>query len=329
MKRRTMVLYALGLAVLAVGAIALFRNPPAKPHANAAIRLRILDTRFMGLLPLYVADEQGYFRDAGFEIQWVEVRDPAQASRLFFDKQADVLMTTFANILPAEGQQPGAVRLLCPAYESSTQPGSFILTKPDSEIDAPAKLRGKTLGTYLGPSQRAYALIALRRLGLREPDDVRLVQVAPSAQVQGLFGGTFDALFTVEPYASTAIVNGARVVDAGVRPKYIADPFWIGSAVIHSEYAAAHPQSADALVAALSRAVEYIATHDTEARQLLSKRVDMTPETAARCGLYVWVPHPSATDIAQIEEHAAMLHSEGLLEKPVRVEPLFLKPSSR
>jgi len=173
------------------------RKEPGHPASGIKVSLRIPDTRFMGILPLYVAEEKGCFKQAAISVKWLDVKDPGQASKLFFPGQADVVMTTFANLIPAEVRKPGTMKLLFPIYESAAAPGSFILVRPDSRIRTVRDLRGKTLGTYSGPSQKTYAFMVLRKLGFREPDDVRLVQVATSAQVQGLFGGSYDALFTV------------------------------------------------------------------------------------------------------------------------------------
>jgi len=174
----------------------------AERSGESRIRIRIPDIPFMGMLPLYIAEEKGMLEKNGLAAQWIDVRDPGQGAKLVAAGKADFIMTTFANIIPIELRQPGSLRLLFPASETSSDPGSYILVRPDSPVESLADLGGRTLGTYSGPSQKAYALIVLKRLGYREPENVRLVQVAPSAQVQGLFGGSYDALFTVEPYGS-------------------------------------------------------------------------------------------------------------------------------
>jgi NitT/TauT family transport system substrate-binding protein len=292
------------------------------PGATKAT-IRVPDTQFMGILPLYVAEEKGFFAKHGISVQWVDVKDPGQASKLLFSGQADFFMTTFANLLPAEVREPGTIRLLYPIYEPSNRPGSFILVGPDSQISDIQQLRGHTLGTYSGPSQKAYALMVLRKLGLREPDDVHLVQVASSAQVQGLLGGSFDALFTTEPYASIAISKGARVVEGGVRTKYISDPFWLGSAVVLKSFAKEKPEVVKALLDGLAEAANYISEHDAEAREILARRTNTELPVAQGCALYTWVSFPSTNDLGQIQQHADLLFSEKLIAKPIAVTNLF------
>jgi NitT/TauT family transport system substrate-binding protein len=136
------------------------------PRAPTNLVLRVPNTKFMGLLPLYVAEDKGFFRREGVDLKWVDVKDPQQAANLLFDGQADFLMTTFAGVLPAESRQAGTLKFLCAVGEVGSRPGSFILVASNSPVQSVRDLRGKVVGTYSGGSQKAYALIVLERLGL-------------------------------------------------------------------------------------------------------------------------------------------------------------------
>jgi ABC-type nitrate/sulfonate/bicarbonate transport system substrate-binding protein len=91
--------------------------------------------------------------------------------------------------------------------------------------------------------------------------------------VQGLFGGAFDALFTVEPYGSIALENGARAIATVVRTAIISDPFWLGAGAIPTKVADAQPALVAKLLRALDDAVRYIESHDAEARAVLARRI--------------------------------------------------------
>ncbi len=292
--------------------------------SESLIRIRIPDTRFTGILPMYIAEEKGMLEENGLEAQWIDVRDPGQGTKLLIAGQADLIMTTFANILPVEARKPGSLRLLFPASETRSDPVSYILVRPDSTIKSLADLGGRTLGTYSGPSQKAYALIVLEKLGYREPEDVRLVQVATAAQVQGLFGGAYDALFTVEPYASIALEQGARSIATGVRTALISDPFWLGAAAVPSGVANAQPSLIPKLLRALDDAVRYIRAHDAESREVLARRTGTVDAVAKRSALYNWVAYPSADQLHQIQDAVDLLHRENMIDAPVDVHTLFV-----
>jgi len=318
-------------AIIVLSSLCLFFVQCGKKQKDISgkIVLNIPDTKFMGILPLYVAEEEGFFSDEGIKVKWIDVRDPGQGAKLFFDGQADLIMTTFANLIPAEVIKPGTLKIVCPIYESAEKPGSYILVASDSsKVKTLADLKGKTLGTYTGPSQKAYAIILLRNLGLKEPDNVRLVQVSSSAQVPSLFGGSFDALFTVEPYGSTAISKGAKIIEKGVRTKYISNPFWLGAAAVSPQTAENKPRAMEGLINAFDKAIKFITQNDTKAREILARRTNTDTDVARTCALYTWVAHPSKIDLEQIQQHIDLLLSEGIIEKKVNVTQLVLGASN-
>lgn len=315
--------WAIGIIIL-IGLVGYFAlNTRQRIDDTTAKKIRIPDTRFMGILPLYIAEEKGFFRQQHIEIQWVDVRDPGQAEKIFHAGEADLIMTTFANLMQAEVRKPGLMRLLFPIYESAEEPGSYILVPPDSKIKSLDDLRGKTLGTYSGPSQKAYALIVLKKLGLREPEDVHLVQVSSATQVQGLLGRSFDALFTVETYGSIAISKGAKVLESGVRTKYISNPFWLGCIAVSTSLVMNFPEVVEALLKAMENAATFIRTHEKEAREILARRTGTDLSVAERSALYTWITHPTPQDIRQIQEAIDLLAKEKLLEKGVDISVMF------
>ena len=295
----------------------------AEHSGESLIQIRIPDTPFMGLLPIYVAEEKGMFEAYGLAVRWIDVRDPGQGAKLMAAGKADFILSTFANLMPMEARQPGTLRFLFPTSETRSDPGSYILVRPDSPITSLVDLRGHSVGTYSGPSQKAYALIVLERLGYRVPEDVQLTQVSTSAQVQGLFGGAFDALFTVEPYGSIALENGARAIATGVRTAIISDPFWLGAGAIPTKVADAQPALVAKLLRALDDAVRYIESHDAEARAVLARRIGTDAAVAERSALYQWVAYPDARQLEQIQAAVDLLHSEELIEAPVAVRSVF------
>lgn len=312
------------LGLVLVGSCRSSEHPT--PSGPPVVRIRIPDTRFMGFLPLYLADEKKLFEREGVQIEWIDVRDPGQAERLFHAAKADILITTFANLLPAELKVPGTLKWVMPMYESSSSPGSFILAPPDSPMRSVRDLEGKVLGTYSGPSQLAYARMVLERLGLR---NVRLVQVSSAAQVQSLFGKVFDALFTVEPYASTAIEKGAKVIEAGVRTRHISNPFWVGAVAFRAGFLAEHPDTPARLLRAVDEAISYIEAHDRESRDILLRRTSIDEGAARRSALYTWVAYPTASDLSQIQSHADLLTRAGVLVGSISVASTALPVTKR
>ena len=323
MKNKKTIITWLTIVLIAVVSFFLYQKKD-KDIIQQQFVLRIPDAKFMGLLPLYVADEKGFFRENNIQIEWVDVKDPGQAEKAFLAGHADLNGTTFANLLQAEIRKPGTLSLFIPTYESSDKPGSYFLVRDDSPIKDLSNLKGEIVGTYSGPSQKAYAQIALRSLGLEIDIDYTLQQVGSSSQIQSLFGGTYNVLFTVEPYGSVAIQKGARKLDDGIRTKYIQNPFWVGAFEVKREFAK-DSLKMNQIKSAMERAIKFINTTETEARQILAERTGIEKDVADKCYLYNWITTPSEKDIEEMQQLIKILVAEKLLEKEIDINTILYK----
>jgi len=320
--KKTIISFAIIAISVAIGFF-IFKTQKTA-DSTVAFTLRVPDAKFMGLLPLYVADEKGYFTENKIKIEWVDVKDPGQAEKTFLSGHADLNGTTFANLLQAEIREPGTLSLFIPTYESADKPGSYFLVSSNSPIQSVADLKGKKIGTYAGPSQKAYAQIVLSKVGLTVDTDYELIQVASSAQIQSLFGGAFDVLFTVEPYGSVALQQGARKLEDGVRTKYIQNPFWVGSFEVKQEFAN-DTVKMNQIVSSMNKAIEFIKTNESEARKILSKRTTIDSTVAATCFLYNWITIPTEKDISEMQSLVKKLADAKLLEKEVDINSMLYK----
>lgn len=292
-------------------------------HSSKLTVVRIPDTHFMGLLPAYAADQQGFFRREGIQVAWADIRDPGQAEKLYAVGKADVFLSTYANLLPREARATTKSAFLLAAFEDSSTGGSAILVPSSSTIRALQQLAGRRVGTYSGPSQRLYAEIALNRAGLEIENGTELMQVSTSSQLPALFSGTFDALFAVEPYISLGMHNGARILEDRVRTRYIHNPFAVGAAVASPRLPA---DVRLALARALASGIDFIDHSDAGARSLLAQRLNLVPSVAARMAFYRWTTEPSQADFQAIDAHISLLVDGGLLDERPTAAGLFRTP---
>jgi len=149
-----------------------------------------------------------------------------------------------------------------------------------------------------------------------------MIQVSSSSQIQALFGGTFDVLFTVEPYGSVAISQGAKVLENGVRTKYINNPFWVGSFVVKKEFTL-DKKKMNQFITAIDEAIKYISENETESRAILSSRTNIEKDVASICYLYNWIIKPSDSNIDEMQDLIDLLISEKLLDKNVDISTIL------
>lgn len=209
-----------------------------KGHEAGKPSVRVGYIPFSNCLPFYVAVEKGYFSKKGLEVKPVKCNNSSIALNALLAGQVDAIAgITFSSYWAAEQEEPGRLKLFLRHYEKPDDPFSYLLVPKKSEIKDPSELRGKRVGTYTGVSQLLYLRLFLKKLGMEPDKDVKIIQVGSQLQIQALAAGQFDALFTVEPYGTIAVLKGvAKVLVASPRTKYIQDPFWGGAAAVTAAY---------------------------------------------------------------------------------------------
>lgn len=85
---------------------------------------------------------------------------------------------------------------------------SAIVVREDSDIRAPADLKGKKIAYVPGTMHHVLLLETLKQAGLDPEKDVTLQRIDFFDMGQALSQGTVDAFCSGEPYPSLAIVNG-------------------------------------------------------------------------------------------------------------------------
>lgn len=193
-----------------------------------------------------------------------------------------------------------------------------------SEIKTVEQLRGKKIGTYTGVSQLLYLRLYLKKSGLEPDKDVTIVQVGTDLQIQALGAGQYDALFTVEPYGTIAVVRGiAKVLVSNPRSNYIQNPFWSAAAGVRSDYLRENRSALNAVYQALADGVRFVRKDSSAAKALLPKYTPMEPEIAAKSGLYKWVLLDEEFDRTGMQQLADMLTADGVWsgksQRPLRV----------
>src|SRR5580692_5896357 len=163
-------------------------------------------------------------------------------------------------ILFGPGAPPPKVRVFTAIVEDAAHPLSYLLVKKGSGLRGVEALRGRRIGILPTAAYRRWLEAILRHDGLR-PEDVSIVALAPSLEVDTLAGGGVDALFTGDPMAAAALARGLAepATDTPDVPRVLGDPFLFGTFAVTEDFAQKHPAQARALASALDEAITMLA----------------------------------------------------------------------
>jgi NitT/TauT family transport system substrate-binding protein len=305
--------------------ILLFVVACAKPAGSNTVRVAYLP--ISASVIFFVAMENGYFDDEGIQIEPIRMGSANQAIDALLTNRADAgIMLGFTTLLTVAEKQPEIFRITQSAFETSEKYTSKILVHKDSEYLTINQLAGKKIATYTGLTQRMnLELILDKALGSRSGAEI--VQVEQNLQVAGLESKQFDALFTIDPYTTTAIVNGsARSIVDSPRYKYIIQPFPTAANVLALNLLKSKPDTAKAFNNAMGKALEWTNKNPREAALIAGKEeyAAMPENISSQAGTYEWFatgPH----NIDAVASLAKLMKANNLLTGEIDIKRMYLQ----
>lgn len=154
-----------------------------------------------------VGRDEGFFEDAGLEVDLQEPTDPSLPLKLVAAGEVDLAISYQPEVLLAreKGSDVVAVASLV------GRPLTSMIWLPASKIRSPADLKGKTVSTAGIPYQKDYLETILRRAGVN-PGTVRTVSVGQGL-IPSIISGRADA--TLGPFWN---IEGVKLKLEGRKP---------------------------------------------------------------------------------------------------------------
>ncbi|MFK7891726.1 MAG: ABC transporter substrate-binding protein [Granulosicoccus sp.] len=268
--------------------------------------------------PLILAEELGYFDEAGLTIELVEPADPSLPPRLVAAGKADIAVTYQPQLHVQIDEGLPLTRI---ATLVSTPLNSLVVLK-DGPVEKIADLKGRKVGFSVGGFEDALLGTMLETHGLKL-DDVELVNVNFSLS-PSLITGQVDAV--IGAFRNFELNQLDIEGHAGVAyfPEEHGVPAYDELIMVANNESLAAP-SLRTFLRVLERATVYMINHPERSWELfrdsnpelldneLNRRAwtDTLPRIALR---------PSALDVQRYETFAAFMQQKNLIEKTPPVD---------
>lgn len=245
------------LVVAATWAAAWLMTPALPP-------LRIGINAWPGYEFLYLAQEKGFYRDAGVDVRLVEFNSLADARRAYERGQIDGLGATVIEVMQAR-EQPGR-DLQVVAVIDYSDGADVVLARP--EFTAPATLRGARIGVELG-SLGVYVLVRALEHQQLSLADIKMVSLDPSAMEHAFVSGELDAVVTYPPFSLSLLKDGKAkpIFTSALIPGEVVDVIAIDESV-----ALTRTDQVTRLLGAFQRAAAFTTTDAAEAHRIMAAR---------------------------------------------------------
>ena len=222
-------------------------------------------------LPFFVADKNGYWKDAGVNVQLVKFADQVKVTEALLAGriQATATGTGSTQLATAEIASPNFFKILGANLSSDKSIlDSFIVAKgaPYKHI---SDLKGKKVACGVGPQAVVEATIILQKAGV--PATSCRMELSPAQHIAAVASGQVDAAYTYEPNGTIGHIQGLTdFLEVGVRSRYLlgnpSAPWYGGAAVITTDFIKSDPASTKKFVAGMKRGFDAVRKDINSAR---------------------------------------------------------------
>ena len=267
--------------------------------------------------PLIVAQQKGYFDEAGLEVEFIAPADPNDPPKLVAAGKADIAVSYQPQLHLHVAQGLPLVRI----GTLVATPLNSLVVLADGPISSLGDLKGAKIGYSVGGFETALLGAMLERHGL-SLDDVELINVNFSLS-PSLIAGQTDAV--IGAFRNFEL-NQMDIVGHPGRAFYVEEQ---GVPVYDELILVAHRDALErpelrAFLDALERSVQFLLNHSEEAWNLfIGAYPDLDDELNARAWrdtLPRFALRPAAFDKARYERFAAFLVVQGLLDEALLAE---------
>jgi NitT/TauT family transport system substrate-binding protein len=251
---------------------------PGMATGAGPVRIAYLQSD-MSHLPLWVALQNGYFKDYGVDVTVAGIfRAGPEIMSAFSAGNLDVAYVGIAPTITAVANKTAQVRVLAQVDTN----GSAIVVAKTSPIRSILDLRSKTVAVPGVSTVQDFLLRkALANNGLPF-NQVNIIVLKPPEMIEALRTGQIDAFIAWEPFPSEAVTSGiGRVL---VTSKQIWPNHPCCALVADDHFVKHDKNKLEAILKAHIKAIKFIKNHPEEAINIAAKYTGMNKKTI-RLGL--------------------------------------------
>ncbi|UZE94170.1 MAG: ABC transporter substrate-binding protein [Candidatus Pacearchaeota archaeon] len=274
----------------------------------------------------FIADDKGYFKKEGLEVELVKCGFREHTDALISERVDLNVPTSFPYLFGIEAENPGTIKIFHLGGEKSNGELIFgFLVNKKSSIKSVEDLRQKKIGATSQIDILNLKLI-LSKLQLNLERDVKIIPVGLEVAAHTLTANRIDVLFISQPYLIlTMAKGGARLLIKNPRANYIIDPYWSGASAVLTKYAKRNPKIVEKVMDALDEALDFYKENPIEGKKIVAKYVSyLSSELATEMGIYFKVKSTEPVDLEKVQYLADILVEYGILRKKIDVEKMYL-----
>lgn len=245
--------------LLAVGCIG---STLAQTPEKTKVSISVGGKNLLYYLPLTIADQLGYFKDEGLQVEISDFAGGAKALQALIGGSADVTSGAYEHTIDMQSKGQMITAFVLQGRAPQIVMGYSTKTMPN--FKSIADLKGKKIGvTAPGSSTNMVANFVLAKAGLK-PNDVSFVGVGTSAgALAALRSGQIDAISNLEPVVTMLLQKNdiKSIVDTRTMKDTIdlfGGPMPAATLYTTTAFMQKNPNTVQALTNAMVRALKWL-----------------------------------------------------------------------
>jgi NitT/TauT family transport system substrate-binding protein len=217
-----------GLLILMVG-LSLFLGacqpaaiqPTRAESSPAPVTIKFVVLPILDALPLYVADQKGYFTEQGIKMEFVPAASAAERDQLMAAGQGDAMINDLVSTVLYDRDQI-QIQVVSFAKTATKEASQYrIVAAPQSTLKKPGDLAGVEIGISQASVIDYVTDRLLKAEGLTS-DQIKTIAVPRIPDRMALLEkGDLKAATLPEPFSTIAVQNGGTVIlDDTSHPEY-------------------------------------------------------------------------------------------------------------
>ncbi|MFJ9450160.1 MULTISPECIES: ABC transporter substrate-binding protein [unclassified Herbaspirillum] len=254
--------FAIALALFLAGYLTFNTNLFAQALEKPKVSIAVGGKNLFYYLPLTVAEQLGYFKDEGLQVEISDFAGGAKALQAMVGGSADVVSGAYEHTINMQAKNQPIVAFVLQGR--APQIVLAVSNKTMPNYKSVADLKGKKIGvTAPGSSTSIMASFVLAKAGLK-PTDVSFIGVGAAAgALSALRSGQIDAIANLDPVISMLEQKNEIKTVADTRTLKDTDAVFGGPMPAATLYAPEafikkYPNTTQALTNAMVRALKWI-----------------------------------------------------------------------
>ncbi|MFH8403920.1 ABC transporter substrate-binding protein [Streptomyces sp. NPDC018019] len=319
-------MYRLRAAVAAAAALLLTLtacgNDGSGPGGDGPDSIEIGALAIVDTAPVHLARSHGFFARHGINAKITPVQGGAFSASGVVSGQFDFAFSNTTTLLTAR-EQGLPLKAVANGVASTGQaaPGkdySAVLVPKGSPIKSAKDLPGRTIAVnQLKNIGDTTIRGAVRRAG-GDPGKLRFTEIPLPDMPAALAAGRVDAIWTVEPFQTQAIDQGAHDVCwpfAEAVDNLTVAMYFTSEKLLHD-----NPDLVKRFTAAINDALAHARAHPEAVREELGRYTKIPPSVIKRIVLPKW---PTEINRASVQTVADLARKDGVLKRPADVGALL------